>query len=153
MLATRMRMATLLGKRLFPPSNNVEEYDTVRGSTEIYASYFRCYANSENGANAGVGTVNLINLTNFNKLSVDIENVGLDSDNNATYIQVRDAKGGRTAGNQTINHEILRDFSRQIVELDVSAVNGEWYIVVWARDSWAAAERESDVRVYNIWLE
>jgi hypothetical protein len=95
-------------------------------------------------------TNNLINFTGVKTIYVEWENIGDNDDSVNSVLAVSTNKTGGTAvfdGKFTNQY----NFARRIDSLDVSNLNGDYYIRVHARTG--ASARTSKLKVYKIWGE
>ncbi len=131
----------------------VEGYSVSTGSVSEENDHL--YLHASNSSALAVRTWvtgEKVDLTNFDTLYVDWENLGDDSIANSSILNISDDKDGT---HMEFEEQILvrRDFSRQTDSLDISELSDEWYVRAHARDSYTNGATDSTVKVYKVWLE
>jgi hypothetical protein len=95
-------------------------------------------------------TNNLINFTGVKTIYVDWENIG---DNDSSVFSSLNVSTEKASSWTVFNYRTIEqyNFSRKISSLDVSSINGSFYVRVHARTG--ASVRTSKLKVYKIWGE
>ena len=97
-----------------------------------------------------------INLTAFNKISIEWRNTGENIGNNTSRLCVgtKDTSQFDPSGG-TIEAAVDRDgtFTKRVTELDITGVSGEHHILVKAMDRGTITRAISELFCYNIWRE
>ena len=98
-------------------------------------------------------TDNKVNLSNISILYIDWENTGDNSTSNSSRFLVGNTKDS-TSGEFETRIVVERNFARKIDILDVSSLNGEYYIRVFTNDSTGTSNPvDSETKVYRVWGE
>jgi hypothetical protein len=100
-------------------------------------------------ANCGYVTNVVVDLTNISKLKIEWENTGYISAANESYLNVSTVKN-QNHGTYNARLKLTNTFGKQISELDVSSLSGNYYIRVHAVDGYASGNRKSEIKVYSI---
>lgn len=88
----------------------------------------------------------LIDLSKYKTLYVDWENLAANVDNNMSLFSITTNKNGDAVTYDAAIEHWNETFSRTVGQLDVSSLNGDYYIKV-------VAWRLSEIKVYRIWGE
>jgi hypothetical protein len=133
----------------------VEGFSLSTGSVSVTNDQLYLYAgDSSSEAERTLVTENLVDLTGINTIYIDWENTGYDgtAGSNCSYLIASTSKNGDCS---TYDARLLADteFGRQTSSLDVSGLSGEHYIRVHAQDLSSSYLRESEIYVYEIYLD
>lgn len=94
----------------------------------------------------------VVDLTEVSKLLVDWSNSGTSVSTNESYLVASTNKTG-AAATYDARYRRTSTFSRQVDELDVSTLSGNYYVRVHARDAATGTYQRSTLRVYRVWGE
>jgi hypothetical protein len=120
------------------------------GTYTEYADHMFIQALTGDNGYINAGTANMIDVTNYNTLYIDLDaTVSGGGANTAVYVgtTINPASWSFSAAFITNTSK-----SRQVVAVDVSALTGNHYIVIQSSRQ-SAAGQTSLLNVYNVWLE
>lgn len=95
-----------------------------------------------------------INITKFNKLYVDCQNLG--TVNTGIQLRIKALIPGSSPGSSSNSFaELLQTsrFERKILELDISSVTGEVDVAIHIAKGVLSSTMEAAVSVFKVWLE